>query len=66
MPPGGTPAGRKRRMPEPDVCVAASSLPLEDIALIDNDSGHQVLNMSGRGCESVIVRKWMEALEGVC
>ena len=49
-----------------DVCIAGFEPALNyDITLIDNDSGTEVLNMSGRGCESVIVRKWMEALEGV-
>jgi hypothetical protein len=35
-----------------------------DIALIDNQSGSEVLNMSGHGCESAITKEWIKALEG--
>jgi hypothetical protein len=48
-----------------DVCVPTFEPAVTcDLALIDNESGTEVLNMSGHGCEGAIVKEWIKALEG--
>lgn len=48
-----------------DLCLISLSPAIEyDISFIDNKSGAEVFTISGRGCESIVVEKFMNALRG--
>lgn len=53
------------RWNEFDVCVPFFDAAYAyDISLVDNNTGTEVMTLSGRGCEHRIVNKFLEAVKG--
>lgn len=49
---------------EYDVCLNFTPAITYDISFIDNKSGAEAFTMNGHGCESDVVKKFMNALRG--
>lgn len=47
-----------------DLCIIGGGAYFFDISIIDNRTGSELLTMSGRDCETPIIRKFSEAIRG--
>jgi len=48
-----------------DICLNLSPAIIYDISLIDNTSGMEVFTLDGKGCESEVIKKFKNALNGI-